>query len=152
MGVDDHEALIDRLLRSVPVRSRPGFTDAVMLRVAEAPQADAGSADLVPPWAVEAQPMFPWWTRALLEPVTLLAFVAAALLAGWPSHLLRASTRAASSLVAQFALVSPGGPEAWVGLLAATVVASLLVVGLAIRGTQTFFAASPTRPGASAPR
>jgi hypothetical protein len=100
----------------------------------------------------EAEPVVPWWTRALLEPVTLLAFAAAALLAGWPGQLVNVSSRATSALAARVTQASPGGSQEWVGLVATTVVASLLLAGLAIRGAQRFVAAPAGRGGARASR
>jgi hypothetical protein len=150
MRRNDDDLVIEQLLSMVPVRPGAEFTDLVMRRVSQISRT-ASQAAPVPAW-LEPQPVLPWWTRALLEPMTILAFVAAALLAGWPSHLMRASSRTASTLAAQLALVSPGGQDAWVGLLACTLVVSLVVVGLAIRSTRTFFAAIPSRPGSSASR
>jgi hypothetical protein len=92
MKRSNEDIILESLLRNLPQCPTTSFTDDVMRRVAQTPR----HAGLAPAMIdAPADDSLPWWTRALLEPVTILAFLAAALLAGWPAQLLRWSSDAA---------------------------------------------------------
>src|SRR4029434_6524575 len=92
MKRSNEDIIVESLLRNLPQCPTTSFTDDVMRRVAQTPR----YAGLAPAMIdAPADDSLPWWTRALLEPVTILAFLAAALLAGWPAQLLRWSSDAA---------------------------------------------------------
>ncbi len=153
MHRDDDRDALDRLLRVVPVRVDSGFTDGVMRRVAQAPRAaSAGQTFAASSWPAAANPMLPWWARALLEPATLLAFAAAALVAGWPLLFLEQTSRLAGWLARHVTLSALGGSDGWIAWSVVSMVGSLLIVGLALRATQSFFTSAGGRAGARAPR
>jgi len=62
------------------------FTDRVMARVAETPQRALAPAVLV---ALPLAPVLPWWVRAAMQPATILAAIAAAVLLGWGDDLVQ---------------------------------------------------------------
>ncbi len=71
--MDDNHPL-DSLLRELPSCPAPAFTDEVMKRVAGVPQVKTS------PWMVaDSEIGLSCWTRAILQPSTILALILAAL-------------------------------------------------------------------------
>jgi hypothetical protein len=148
----DDDRVVERLLREPAVRASASFTDDVMLRVSREERTAADISVLAPPFADPAEPFLPWWSRAALEPATLLAFCLAAILAGWPAHVLRASIDfAASAAAIEF---SPTAPDwtSWTFLLPLATAASVGIVALSLRGTRSTAAPQPSRIGSRTAR
>ena len=137
MKRSNEDIVLESMLRNLPQCPSTSFTDDVMRRVAKAPRPGAA---LVAAIDGPAEDSLPWWTRALLEPVTILAFLLAALLAGWPTHLLDWSTRVALPLAAEWAVrttavLDPStATGSWVVILLISILGSLLLSYFAYRG------------------
>ncbi|MGQ0719978.1 MAG: hypothetical protein ACT4PE_00250 [Candidatus Eiseniibacteriota bacterium] len=127
----DDDARLDALLQGLPPGPSVSFTDDVMRRVRVAPRPAAAPA---PAWA---EPALPWWTRALLQPATIGAFVIAALFAVWSDELLRGSLQLSGALASGITAAAAEMPS-WSGLLLAINGGSLLLALLAVQGARIF--------------
>lgn len=109
---------LDVALGVVPA-APAGFTDRVMARVAETPQA---AAVIVAPLRVAPAPEpFAWWVRAAMEPSMLLATTLAAMLMLWSGPIARGGLVVAAALnraLASGAATHPDVRVAWVISLA----------------------------------
>jgi hypothetical protein len=153
MKRSNEDIVLESLLRNLPQCPSVSFTDDVMRRVAQTPRpAGMSAAALDTP----ADDSLPWWTRALLEPVTILAFLVAALLAGWPAQLLRWSSEAAMPFAVQWTarmsafLDFSTATGSWTAILLLFIFGSLVLSYFAYRGS--FFAGSLRHSIERAPR
>jgi hypothetical protein len=137
MKRSNEDILFESMLRNLPPCPSASFTDEVMRRVAKTPRPAAITATAAD---TPMDDTVPWWTRALLEPVTILAFLAAALLAGWPAHFLRWSTEAALPFAAEWvarttSMMNPSSAIGdWIAILLVSIAGSLLLSYFAYRG------------------
>jgi hypothetical protein len=131
----DDDARLDSLLSGLPPGPPAAFTDDVMRRVRAMPRPAPVTVPSYP------EPVMPWWTRALLQPATLGAFVVAAIFAVWSDELLRGSMQLSSALASRMVTGSQELPG-WSGLVIATSVGSVLVAYLAVRGARIFLDAA----------
>jgi hypothetical protein len=136
MKRSNEDVLFESVLRNLPPCPSASFTEDVMRRVAKTPR----PAGITPTVDAPMDDTVPWWTRILLEPVTILAFLAAALLAGWPAHFLRWSTEAALPFAVEWAarttsVMNPSSAMGdWISILLVSIVGSLLLSYFAYRG------------------
>jgi hypothetical protein len=136
MKRSNEEVLFESMLRNLPPCPTASFTDDVMRRVAKTSRPAASTATADAPM----DDTVPWWTRILLEPVTILAFLAAALLAGWPAHFLRWSTEAAFPFGVEWAarttsMMNPSNAKGdGIAILVVSIAGSLLLSYFAYRG------------------
>lgn len=149
MKRSNDDVVLESLLRDLPRCPSSSFTNDVMRRVSEAGRPGIPAM----PFNAELVDPLPWWTRALLEPVTLLAFLTAALVAGWPTELLRWSSQVALPLAIELAartstLFHPSSAMgSWNVILLISIFASLLLSYFAYRGalSSPFFGHSIER-------
>ncbi len=134
MRRDPGDDALAAMLRRLPPGPAASFTDEVMLRVSREPRrTSAGGVSWAAPALDEPGPS--WWTRPRLQPVTIGAFVVAAILAGWPAELVRAGAAASTGLAVRVVTQAAALPV-WASVLAAVTIASLLLAAAVVRAAQ----------------